>query len=1081
MENVDLKQFEGLQDEDYYHDLYVQRSADEDNRRRTTQQMQKLVLETETEDLGDSSASESSDSAAVMPLPSKATQLSAELAEILLDESKLSTDEWLARARKMGAASRTKKSDWAVLDRMENISLDFRELVPDMAIEYPFELDDFQKEAIYHLEESESVFIAAHTSAGKTVVAEYAIALAFKHMTRAVYTSPIKALSNQKYRDFKDVFQDVGIITGDVQVKPDATCLIVTTEILRSMLYKGADLVRDVEWVIFDEVHYINDMERGVVWEEVIIMLPDHVNMIFLSATVPNVFEFADWVGRVKKKKVFVISTDKRPVPLEHYIYANKEVYKIVDNKKQFLSQGYRAAQQSFKDKEAKRAAKAKKGGAPPPAKRNAPGAAQSKGEWTKIISSLKSKNLLPAVGFAFSKAKCMEIATGLSLDLTTAVEKSEIHVFIDQAIKRLKGADRYLPQVQTMRDLLKRGIGVHHGGLLPIIKEMVEILFARSLVKILFATETFAMGVNMPTKTVVFHSTRKHDGQNWRDLLPSEYIQMSGRAGRRGLDTVGTVIIIAWDEVHESGALQTMILGKPTKLESQFRLTYNMMLNLLKMGGNFKVEDMIKRSFSEASNQKILMRQRDRLKKAEAQVMELEDIVCHIQPASSDMEDGIKAKAPMYEYFGAIKEAEGLDRSIQKCACFGKRPSVLLFCSDSCSLDILTSSYAKEYVATGRVVILNSAQYKNTIGCVIRVGAADSRAAILDEKASKVLRVFILTGKPSRLVRELYSVITVDWNDIASLCKSKFKVDAFEILDKPMEASIKKLIEQIEQLRAESLPSLPPALDPVKDLKIKDMDLMEMYNRRKRLQDVLVASPCHTCSHKAAQMEKMEAQQKLRDQVHAMKHLLSDQSLLMMPEFEMRLNVLQRLNYVDADRIVQLKGRVAREVTTCEELIATELIFENILTPLTPEEIVSLLSCLIFQEKSENEPEIPERLKQAYLSLNNLSISLANIQVEYGLKLSPLDWVKDKVKPKLMEVVYEWARNMSFNEITKLTDVPEGSIVRTIVRLDETCRDFKNAARIIGDTDLARKMEEASHLIKRDIVFASSLYITGK
>jgi antiviral helicase SKI2 len=523
------------------------------------------------------------------------------------------------------------------------------------------------------------------------------------------------------------------------------------------------------------------------------------------------------------------------------------------------------------------------------------------------------------------------------------------------------------------------------------------------------------------------------------------------------------------------------MILGKSTKLESQFRLTYNMMLNLLKMGGNFKVEDMIKRSFSEASNQKILMRQRDRLKKAEAQVMELEDIVCHIQPASSDMEDGIKAKAPMYEYFGAIKEAEGLDRSIQKCACFGKRPSVLLFCSDSCSLDILTSSYAKEYVATGRVVILNSAQYKNTIGCVIRVGAADSRAAILDEKASKVLRVFILTGKPSRLVRELYSVITVDWNDIASLCKSKFKVDAFEILDKPMEASIKKLIEQIEQLRAESLPSLPPALDPVKDLKIKDMDLMEMYNRRKRLQDVLVASPCHTCSHKAAQMEKMEAQQKLRDQVHAMKHLLSDQSLLMMPEFEMRLNVLQRLNYVDADRIVQLKGRVAREVTTCEELIATELIFENILTPLTPEEIVSLLSCLIFQEKSENEPEIPERLKQAYLSLNNLSISLANIQVEYGLKLSPLDWVKDKVKPKLMEVVYEWARNMSFNEITKLTDVPEGSIVRTIVRLDETCRDFKNAARIIGDTDLARKMEEASHLIKRDIVFASSLYITGK
>lgn len=376
---------------------------------------------------------------------------------------------------------------------------------------------------------------------------------------------------------------------------------------------------------------------------------------------------------------------------------------------------------------------------------------------------------------------------------------------------------------------------------------------------------------------------------------------------------------------------------------------------------------------------------------------------------------------------------------------------------------------------------MIDTPTVKNAIGCVIRVGGADARLALLDEKAAKTLKVFLLTDKPSKFVRDLYTVSTIEWSAISSLCKAKFKVDAFEILDKPSEPALKKLIEQLEQLRTENLPFLPPALDPVKDLKIKDMDLMEMHGRRKKFQDILTTSPCHTCSHKASQMAAMESQQKLRDQVHALKHLLSDDSLLMMPEFEMRLNVLQRLNYVDSDRIVQLKGRVAREVTTCEELIATELIFENILTPLSPEEVVALLSCLIFQEKSENEPEIPDRLKQAHQSLYNLSISLANVQVEYGLKLSPVDWVNDKVKPRLMEVVYEWARNMPFSEITKLTDVPEGTIVRTIVRLDETCRDFKNAARIIGDTDLAKKMEEASHLIKRDIVFASSLYITGK
>ena len=180
----------------------------------------------------------------------------------------------------------------------------FHELVPDMAHEFPFELDTFQKQAVYHLERSESVFVAAHTSAGKTVVAEYAIALAQKHMTRCIYTSPIKALSNQKFREFKKTFgaENVGILTGDVQINPEAPCLIMTTEILRSMLYRGADLIRDVEFVIFDEVHYVNDQERGVVWEEVIILLPAHITIILLSATVPNTREFAGWVGRTKKK-----------------------------------------------------------------------------------------------------------------------------------------------------------------------------------------------------------------------------------------------------------------------------------------------------------------------------------------------------------------------------------------------------------------------------------------------------------------------------------------------------------------------------------------------------------------------------------------------------------------------------------------------------------------------------------------------------------------------------------------------------------------------------------------------------------
>lgn len=195
------------------------------------------------------------------------------------------------------ASVQPRAREWAQVVDVNEPFTNFHELVPELAHDFPFELDTFQKRAVYHLEKGECVFVAAHTSAGKTVVAEYAIALAAKHMTKAIYTSPIKALSNQKFRDFKGTFEEVGILTGDVQINPEASCLIMTTEILRSMLYRGADLIRDVEFVIFDEVHYVNDLERGVVWEEVIIMLPAHVTLILLSATVPNTKEFADWVG----------------------------------------------------------------------------------------------------------------------------------------------------------------------------------------------------------------------------------------------------------------------------------------------------------------------------------------------------------------------------------------------------------------------------------------------------------------------------------------------------------------------------------------------------------------------------------------------------------------------------------------------------------------------------------------------------------------------------------------------------------------------------------------------------------------
>lgn len=218
-------------------------------------------------------------------------------------------------------------SRWAVVDTCDMAQ--FSELVPHMAQEFPFELDDFQKRSIVHLERGESVFVCAHTSAGKTVVADYAISLCEKHMTRCIYTSPVKALSNQKYHDFKRKYSDVGIVTGDVSVNPAGSTLVMTTEILRQMLYAGSDLIRGVEWVVFDEAHYINDSDRGVVWEEAIILMPDHVGLIFLSATTPNVLDIADWIGRTKRRRVFIMETAKRPVPLRYDLLYNGKLTNV--------------------------------------------------------------------------------------------------------------------------------------------------------------------------------------------------------------------------------------------------------------------------------------------------------------------------------------------------------------------------------------------------------------------------------------------------------------------------------------------------------------------------------------------------------------------------------------------------------------------------------------------------------------------------------------------------------------------------------------------------------------------------------
>lgn len=989
----------------------------------------------------------------------------------------------LSSGRKRIKRAKIEKREWAHVVDINKPMKNFHELVPEMAHKYPFELDTFQKEAVYHLEMGDSVFVAAHTSAGKTVVAEYAIALAEKHMTRAIYTSPIKALSNQKFRDFKQTFssQSVGILTGDVQINPEASCLVMTTEILRSMLYKGADLIRDVEFVIFDEVHYVNDAERGVVWEEVIIMLPDHVNIILLSATVPNAKEFADWVGRTKKKDIYVISTAQRPVPLEHFLYAGRELYKIVDAKRNFLGLGYKDAGEALRRKQDKEREAA---GLPPVQRVGARGAAPAqrgqrggqrggpstrgssgrggagvrgggpqrtvhqgtdKSLYVHLLGHLKKKSLLPVVIFTFSKKRCEEnAATLVNLDLCTALDKSEIHVTIEKALSRLEASDKKLPQISRMRDLLSRGIGVHHGGLLPIVKEVVEILFARGLVKVLFATETFAMGVNMPAKCVVFSGTRKHDGRSFRDILPGEYTQMAGRAGRRGLDTTGTVIIIANDNIPEQTTLQHMILGTPARLQSQFRLTYNMILNLLRVEA-LRVEEMIKRSFSENATQKLLP---DHQKK----VIESEKKLASFPTLDPDIE----------AYYDASFDIVTLTRQLV--------------------------TIGNKYLTSGRVVILRDGHFKSNVATILkptRGPTDDSKMflvlALVDpETRSRKYDVDYDAMPPrwpidphSLKVREAnYEILRVPWKSIAMITNQNIKVDLVAILTRRWISAMREVTRALVALVDEwcNVGEVPE----INWGKQRSLEMQEVLQARDELTKQLADKAfCTSRPEFDEHYSVVHAEKVLRASIANLKMAISDQNLELIPDYEQRIAVLQELQFIDENSTVLLKGRVACEINSANELVLTELILENMLAVYDPEEVVALLSCFVFQEKTDVEPELPPKLQEGRDAIIAINERVSKVQEAHQV---PGEEFR-QLKFGLMEVVYEWAKGMPFSQITALTDVAEGTIVRVITRLDETCREVRDAARVIGDADLMKKMEEAQLKIKRDIVFAASLY----
>lgn len=487
-----------------------------------------------------------------------------------------------------------------------------------LATEFKFPLDPFQKHAIAAISRDENVLVTAKTGSGKTLVGEYQIAHSLAKGRRVFYTTPIKSLSNQKFHDLKAQFGSVGIMTGDLKFRPDADIVIMTTEILRNLLFKAnsaatrtlgitASLsLEGLDAVVFDECHYINDRDRGAVWEETMILLPKEVNLVLLSATIDAPELFASWLGDLKQKPIHLISTQYRIVPLQHGVYRGDELLTVMDSKDRFEAGLYkawllwRAGQVKAADDHRARVADRRRGGYEDGAvARSSVGPRAFKAQMNELIGGLEEKGLLPALFFVFSRKDCERYAASVEHTLIDSNDVANVKHILDFHLHRYGEELKRLPQYQSLRSLLEKGIAFHHSGLLPVLKEMVEILFGRGLVKLLFATETFAVGINMPTKTVVFTGYRKYDDATggMRMLNTDEYIQMAGRAGRRGKDDKGLVLYLPDREPEALEDVKRMMTGARATFQSRMTFHYDFLLKTLQ-AGNLNWIDIMHNSY---------------------------------------------------------------------------------------------------------------------------------------------------------------------------------------------------------------------------------------------------------------------------------------------------------------------------------------------------------------------------------------------------------------------------------------------------------------------------------------------------
>ncbi|MFD4575837.1 DEAD/DEAH box helicase [Streptomyces sp. NPDC058417] len=903
---------------------------------------------------------------------------------------------------------------------------------------YDFGLDPFQIEACQALESGKGVLVAAPTGSGKTIVGEFAVHLALEQGRKCFYTTPIKALSNQKYSDLCRRYgsDKVGLLTGDNSVNSDAPVVVMTTEVLRNMLYAGSQTLVGLGYVVMDEVHYLSDRFRGAVWEEVIIHLPESVTLVSLSATVSNAEEFGDWLDTVRGDTEVIVS-EHRPVPLFQHVLAGRRMYDLFEE-----GEGHRkavnpdlarlarmeASRPSYQDRRRGRMREAD---------RERERRSRSR-VWTpgrpEVIERLDAEGLLPAITFIFSRAACeaaVQQCLHAGLRLNDEDSRAEVRALVEERTAAIPREDLHVLGYYEWLEGLERGIAAHHAGMLPTFKEVVEELFVRGLVKAVFATETLALGINMPARSVVLEKLVKWNGEQHADITPGEYTQLTGRAGRRGIDVEGHAVVL-WQRGMNPDHLAGLAGTRTYPLRSSFKPSYNMAVNLVEQFGRHRSRELLETSFAQF--------QADRS-------------VVGISRQVQRNEEGLEGyQASMTCHLGDFEEYARLRRQLKDRETELARQGVAQRRAEA--------AVALEKLKPGDIIHVPTGKYAG-LALVLDPGLPAGR--------SNGHRGFDHHDGPRPLV------LTAE-RQVKRLASMDFPVPV-EALDrmrvpKTFNARSPQSRRDLASALRTKAGHIPP--ERARKKRAQAADDREIA----RLRAELRAHPCHGCSEREDHARWAERYYRLQRDTSQLERRIEGRTNTIARTFDRIVALLTELDYLRGDEVTEHGKRLARLYGELD-LLASECLRAGVWEGLAPAELAACVSALVYESRVGDDamaPKLPAgRAKAALGEMVRIWGRLDALEEDF--RISQTEGVGQR-EPDLgfAWAAFMWASEKGLDEVLREAEMPAGDFVRWCKQVIDVLGQISGASSHAEGSTVPRAARKAVDQLLRGVVAYSSL-----